>query len=79
MELLKDAPKLRSEKKQLELQLQELTRELATKSGEIRKFHAEQEETLGELRKLVGNLGAIVNKARLFDENVLQPADLENK
>jgi hypothetical protein len=79
VELLKDAPTLRSEKKRLELQLQELTKELAAKSDEIRKFHAEQEETLGELRKLVGSSGAVINKARLFDENVVQPADFEDK
>ena len=74
IELLKDAPQLRAEKQQLELQVRELTSELAVKSEEIRKFHAEQEQTLNEIRKLVGVPGDVVNKARLFDENVMTSA-----
>ena len=44
-----------------------MNRELAQKSEEIRKYHAEQVVVLSRVRELVGHPGEIVNKAHLYD------------
>ena len=44
--------------------------ELARKSEEIRKHHAEQTAVIDRVRELVGNPGEIANKARQYDQLV---------
>ena len=45
-----------------------MTRELAQKSEEIRKYQAEQAVVLSQVRELVGHSGEVVNKAHLYDQ-----------
>ena len=45
-----------------------MTRELAQKSEEIRKYQAEQAVVLSRVRELVGHVGEVVNKAHLYDQ-----------
>jgi len=51
-------------------QMAAMTLELSLKSGEIRKYHAEQTVVFNWIRELVGHPGEIVNKARLYDQLV---------
>ena len=59
---------LETKKAQLAAQVAAMTRELAQKSEEIRKYQAEQVVVLSRVRELVGHPGEIVNKAHLYDQ-----------
>ena len=79
IEFLKKAPQLRAVKQKQELLITKLTADLAAKSEEICKFHAGQEQILYEIRWLVGVPREVVNKARMFDENVMSKAGEPNR
>ena len=51
-----------------------MTRELAQKSEEIRKFQAEQIVVLSQVRELVGHPKEVINKAYLYDQ-LMESAD----
>ena len=70
----KQVEALETEKAQLAAQVAAMTRELAQKSEEIRKFQAEQAAVLSRVRELVGHPGEIVNKAHLYDQ-LMESAD----
>ena len=70
----KQVEALETEKAQLAAQVAAMTRELAQKSEEIRKFQAEQAVVLSRVRELVGHPGEIVNKAHLYDQ-LMESAD----
>ena len=63
----KQVETLETEKAQLAPQVAAMTRELAKKSEEIRKYQAEQAVVLSRVRELVGHPGEVVNKAHLYD------------
>ena len=52
-----------------------MTRELARKSEEIRKYSTEQAVVLSQVRELVGHPGEVVNKVLLYDQ-LMKSADL---
>ena len=70
----KQVEALETEKAQLAAQVAAMTRELAQKSEEIRKYEAEQTVVLSRVRQLVGHPGEIVNKAHLYDQ-LMESAD----
>ena len=59
---------LETEKAQLAAQVATMTLELAQKSKEIRRYHAEQTVVQNRVQELVGHVGEIVNKAHLYDK-----------
>ena len=65
---------LKTKKTQLAAQVAAMTRELAQKSEEIRKYQAEQAVVLSRVRELVGHPGEVVNKAHLYDQ-LMESAD----
>ena len=64
----------RTDRKQVETletekgQLAAMTRKLAQKSEQIRKYQAEQTVVLSRVRELVGHPGEVINKAHLYDQ-----------
>ena len=65
---------LDTEKAQLAAQVATMTLELAQKSEEMCRYHAEQAVVLNRVRELVGYLEEIVNKAHLYDK-LMETAD----
>ena len=72
----KQVETLKTEKTHLAAQVAAMTRELAQKSEEIRKYQAKQAVVLSQVRKLVGHPGEVVNKAHLYDQ-LMESADPE--
>jgi hypothetical protein len=75
-----DRKKLEQVKRELDLaktdnahlhaQMASMAKELGQKNEEIQKYHAEQTLVFNQIRELVGHLGEVVNKARLYDQLV---------
>ena len=59
---------LEIEKAHLAAHVATMTLELAQKTEEIRRYHAEQVVVINRVRELVGYPGEIVNKAHLYDK-----------
>ena len=59
---------MKTENAHLTAQVAAMTQEPSQKSEEIRKYHAEQAVVFSRIRELVGHLGEMVNKARLYDQ-----------
>ena len=70
----KQVKTLETEKAQVVAQVAAMTRELARKSEEIRKYQAEQAVVLSRVRELVGHPGEVINKAHLYDQ-LMESAD----
>ena len=70
----KQVETLETGKAQLAAQVAAMTRELAKKSEEIRKYQAKQAVVLSRVRELVGHPGEVVNKAHLYDQ-LMESAD----
>ena len=47
-----------------------MSEDLGQNSEEIWKYHAEQTVVFSRIRELIGHLGKIVNRARLYDQLV---------
>ena len=48
-----------------------MIQELSQKSEEIRKYQVEQAVVFSRILKLIGHLGECVNKAHLYDRNMV--------
>jgi hypothetical protein len=59
---------LETEKAELAVHVEAMTRELTKKSKEIRRYNVEQTVVLSMVRELVGHPGDVVNKAYLYDQ-----------
>ena len=66
----KDTSSLEGANATFSFQVQELKVALALKDEEICELKGHQAESLGWIREVIGNLGEVVNKAHLFDNDV---------
>jgi hypothetical protein len=66
----KELDHARTDNAQLHAQMASMAEELGQKSEEIRKYHAEQTVVFTRIRELIGHPGEIVNKARMYDQQV---------
>ena len=58
------------ENAQLSGQVADLSQEVKVKDEEIRRLNGQTKESLERIRSFIGNSGDVVNKARLFDNDI---------
>ena len=66
----KEVEELREENTRLTGHVADLTQEVKVKSDEIRGMKSRTRESLERIQSFIGNSGDVVNKARLFDNDI---------
>ena len=66
----KEVEELKEENTRLSGQVADLTQEVRVKSDEIRRMNSRTRESLERIQSFIGSPGDVVNKARLFDNDI---------